>query len=820
MAVWMQEIKSILSVCVCLFLASCGGSDNDSKSIALPPNSIPNVQDEPVQYAVTGVGVKGPLQHATVNLYKLDANKLHGFGELLATGNTNKATQIEGLSIEGEIDGEYIIEFQSNDATIDITTGQPPTFTYLTNVVSATQIRQGELVYATPLSTLVSELTIINLLGGDSFSRAHAGSVATVESFFSFGLTEQLDIVKTPPILTAETVTEAQQQDTLHLRMANEATAVFIHQLFKSISHSELNFEQFLLEVVHDLVDGKLNGVASDGEVTSYTESDVKELVIPLGLLEVINSNRLAILRLKDELVKETAITEVESLDTSLLRIDENRIRYEQISMNHDIDNDGIINSEDEDDDNDGVADFKDQFRQNYLESRDFDNDGIGDNADLDDDNDGIPDYEDNITVSYIKSHFTVEESVLIWVRGLNPDGKLATDDNGWHVQYHIYDMQQPDRWIIQYGADGYYNGSFDSSKNEWLVSFPTPPYEGDFEIRFVLYCSKAEQDCDDQTTYFSWEQVHPFTVSCADQNLCEYTPAPEPGVNISQSDYIADYITSTIRSDGKLFVAYRNWQPNDFKDYLSVSTDRGKNWSVVYEYDDDYSPHIIIENNAEMLVAVEDCGSKICVRSSQNGSEWNSLSMIDVTEHLQCTDSSCGYSFGANSLIESQDGEYLLTYSFNSDVYLRRSSDLIEWTDAITMSDIVEGFGSGSTLFQQEDGTFILVYLSEDREFLVVTKSDDGTVWTETQTIASSSYYSRVTILNDNGTVRLFFSSHRTLYSAELNFSGQFDEPVAIKENLSFGAGVILLDNKLSLIYEDTVNNKGNVFFETIENF
>lgn len=51
-----------------------------------------------------------------------------------------------------------------------------------------------------------------------------------------------------------------------------------------------------------------------------------------------------------------------------------------------DYDNDGIIDSEDDDDDNDGIPD---------AEDTDDDNDGIPDNEDDDDDNDGIPDHLD-----------------------------------------------------------------------------------------------------------------------------------------------------------------------------------------------------------------------------------------------------------------------------------------------------------------------------------------------------------------------------------------------------------------------------------------
>jgi len=61
-----------------------------------------------------------------------------------------------------------------------------------------------------------------------------------------------------------------------------------------------------------------------------------------------------------------------------------------------DIDYDGILDSEDNDNDNDGILDMNDAFPLDPSEAVDTDQDGIGDNADPDDDNDGIPDEVDD----------------------------------------------------------------------------------------------------------------------------------------------------------------------------------------------------------------------------------------------------------------------------------------------------------------------------------------------------------------------------------------------------------------------------------------
>lgn len=70
---------------------------------------------------------------------------------------------------------------------------------------------------------------------------------------------------------------------------------------------------------------------------------------------------------------------------------DNNSISSE-ILVESDIDNDGILDSMDEDRDGDRIKNENDFFPENKYEFIDSDNDGIGNNTDLDDDNDGVPD--------------------------------------------------------------------------------------------------------------------------------------------------------------------------------------------------------------------------------------------------------------------------------------------------------------------------------------------------------------------------------------------------------------------------------------------
>jgi hypothetical protein len=71
------------------------------------------------------------------------------------------------------------------------------------------------------------------------------------------------------------------------------------------------------------------------------------------------------------------------------------------ITIDPDLDGDGIIDAIDDDRDGDGVANAEDLWPDNSAESADTDGDGVGDNADPDDDNDGIPDVDDENPFTY-----------------------------------------------------------------------------------------------------------------------------------------------------------------------------------------------------------------------------------------------------------------------------------------------------------------------------------------------------------------------------------------------------------------------------------
>lgn len=139
--------------------------------------------------------------------------------------------------------------------------------------------------------------------------------------------------------------------------------------------------------------------------------------------------------------------------------------------MDPDLDNDGIMNTEDVfplnpnewadndkdgvgdnvdvDDDNDGVLDTEDMFPMNASESKDIDGDGIGDNADLDNNNDGF--YDDQVYVS----------------------GALTPNVNGLESTWVVVNIEKyPYAHVSVYDKNGIEVFYSDQYRNDWKGTF------------------------------------------------------------------------------------------------------------------------------------------------------------------------------------------------------------------------------------------------------------------------------------------------------------------------------------------------------------
>ena len=114
-----------------------------------------------------------------------------------------------------------------------------------------------------------------------------------------------------------------------------------------------------------------------------------------------------------------------------------------------DLDDDGILNSEDNDIDGDGANNSVDQMPYDASESVDTDGDGIGDNADTDDDNDGI---EDSIDLFPLDATETTDADG----DGIGDNADTDDDNDG------LSDADEPEG--CQFNADCDADGILDSA--------------------------------------------------------------------------------------------------------------------------------------------------------------------------------------------------------------------------------------------------------------------------------------------------------------------------------------------------------------------
>ncbi len=397
--------KRLVCIAVAMsLLSACGGGESGSTK---PTPDVGTDKVTEISYPIHGVAVKGPLKFADVKIYQFDKLSPNGLGKLLGTAETDSTAKIKSLSLKGELQDFFIIEYTANELTVDITTGQAPVFNVLRGIFSAEQIKANQPLYATPLSTLTVKLALHKTVSGLSTSQAIDAAEKEVKSLFAFGMDSNVSLLTTPPLLTDATVENVQQRNTWYVRTINEINAALVHQLHLTIADEQLSVDHLLDELVSDVKDGKLDA-QSNTDTLSYDEDSISVLLTPVHALNIPSTEILLVSELSRVMVEETTTTGYSTVDTSAMSSSELVLNNAHILMNIDIDgdginnvddldndNDGIIDTDDTDDDNDGYGDTLDAFPFDPTEWLDTDSDGLGNNADSDDDNDGVNDEDD-----------------------------------------------------------------------------------------------------------------------------------------------------------------------------------------------------------------------------------------------------------------------------------------------------------------------------------------------------------------------------------------------------------------------------------------
>ncbi len=442
----------LLVASMALVLSGCGGGGGGDDA---DPGAAPR--------GIGGGGVKGPLANAVVTVSRFDASQPGFKGAVVDTGTTDNAAAIQGLALPFPLTPPYIMEFTSNAGTTDITTGAFPVISTMRTVITQALLDKGEQIYATPLTTMATDLAVMNAdsstppFTGDGdgtttvaeFIAALPIAAAQVASTVGFGLSGDIDIFATPPLVDDTTVTAAEQSDVASYRAAVEALTAVVAQIDDQLPGADAN--AVLEELAADLSTGQIDGQVPDATGTPTPSSVLTETsatvlqqdpaTLPIPGTDDGTGNPLTVADVQQILIDEKATTgsttNTDDLDPTTGTIelvlepaepdpdrDGDNVPNTQDAFPDDAtesvdsDGDGVGDNADTDDDNDGVADLDDDFPFDPAEQVDTDGDGTGNNADTDDDGDGVPDTSDDYPLDNTKSSINDQ------------------DNDGWDVLY------------------------------------------------------------------------------------------------------------------------------------------------------------------------------------------------------------------------------------------------------------------------------------------------------------------------------------------------------------------------------------------------
>ncbi|QYZ66902.1 MAG: hypothetical protein HPY30_13445 [Gammaproteobacteria bacterium (ex Lamellibrachia satsuma)] len=250
----------LLVASMALVLSGCSGGGGDEADPAPAPRGI------------GGGGVKGPLANAVTTATLFDASQPGFKGTVVDTGTTDSAAAIQGLALPFPLTPPYILEFTSDAGTTDITTGAFPVISTMRTVITLAMLDKGEQIYATPLTTMATDLAVMNAdsstapFTGDGngtttaaeFIAALPIAAAQVASTVGFGLSGDIDIFATPPLVDDTTDTTDEQADVASYRAAVEALTAVVAQIDDQLPDADAN--AVLEELAADLSTGQIDG--------------------------------------------------------------------------------------------------------------------------------------------------------------------------------------------------------------------------------------------------------------------------------------------------------------------------------------------------------------------------------------------------------------------------------------------------------------------------------------------------------------------------------------------------------------------------------
>ncbi|MFN3236649.1 MAG: thrombospondin type 3 repeat-containing protein [Pseudomonadales bacterium] len=434
-----QLKRILLALLPILVVYGCGDSSGGTSV-----TGVTITQPDPTT-TVTGGAVKGPLVNANASLFIVDLNAADLKGSLIASGSTNNAAALEGLTIPAQSQDTYLLELTATDSTVDLNSNAAPILTSYQTIVSGEQLRSGD-VYATPITSLAISIA----LGSAPFaSMAELNDALTsgarqVISSLGFGLDQNTNPFTSNPLLTNQDTSDDQQRAVLAYRLAIEGLGAVLQSISSAATNAgnSTNPDSVLTAIANDLSDGAIDGIANGNPIESLSGvNNLAELVAADPATLLIPGTDKPITEVSDLIVAETsttgAVVTTEGFTSGSVSVTPIAAATESDidgdgtpdvrdafpndpDETVDSDGDGTGNNADEDDDGDGTADIADAFPLDQNEQLDTDTDGIGNNADEDDDDDGVPDAQDALPL-------VASESVDTDLDGI---GNNADDDD------------------------------------------------------------------------------------------------------------------------------------------------------------------------------------------------------------------------------------------------------------------------------------------------------------------------------------------------------------------------------------------------------
>lgn len=420
-------------------LSACGGSGGGSSDS---------------DSDVSGSGVKGPLVNATVNVYEFDSAATDFIGTLIDSGETDQTSAITGITLTPVAGQVVVLEIIADGDTIDLTTGAAPIITRLLTVVTSADLVANP-VFPSPLTTVAFRLAGTR---GDSPTAPYAGDnngtlsgqemlaafvVASrqVNSTLGFGMPAEQNLNATPPLITAATVTNAEQLSAAQYRTGIEALAAVIANMQAESETNNVNTaatpDRLLAGLAEDLIDGQIDGRNNGVPIAVFVDiaNVATQVTVDPATLVIPNTNPpINVSDVEDVLVSEKSST---GATTSTTNLENDTVSHNPAPARTepDSDDDGVLDKNDNcqtvanpgqenndgdalgdacdpDRDGDGTNNDDDAFPDDPNEQFDSDNDGIGNAADDDDDGDKVPDVDDAFPLDPTESQDMDEDGV------------------------------------------------------------------------------------------------------------------------------------------------------------------------------------------------------------------------------------------------------------------------------------------------------------------------------------------------------------------------------------------------------------------------